>query len=145
MLHSLSHRGISKEAYLQIDGRSEQDIVAEIVPDAEQALRREAVLTAVVEAEDIRPSEADLLEAVRPTAEREQLSTEEVIEKLRASARLEELREDLAARQAMDLIARAAKPIPLEQAKAREQLWTPEKTEEGGATAAPGGLWTPDR
>jgi trigger factor len=145
MLHSLSHRGISKDAYLQIDGRSEQDIVAEIVPDAEQALRREAVLTAVVEAEDIRPSEADLLEAVRPTAEREQLSTEEVLEQLRASARLEELREDLAARQAMDLIAREAKPIPLEQAKAREQLWTPEKTKEGGAAAAPGGLWTPDR
>src|SRR3984893_9433475 len=70
MLHSLSHRRISKEAYLQIDGRSEQDIVAEIVPDAEQALRREAVLTAIVEAEDIRPSEADLLEAVKPPRER---------------------------------------------------------------------------
>ena len=145
MLHSLSHRGISKEAYLQIDGRSEQDIVAEIVPDAEQALRREAVLTAVVEAEGISPSEDELLEAVRPTAEREQLSVQEVLEKLRASARLEELREDLAARQAMDLIAREAKPIPLEQAKAREQLWTPEKSEEGPAAAAPGGLWTPDR
>jgi trigger factor len=145
MLHSLSHRGISKEAYLQIDGRSEQDIVAEIVPDAEQALRREAVLTAVVEAECIRPSEDELLDAIRPTAEREQLSAEEVLEKLRASARLEELREDLSARQAMDLIAREAKPIPLEQAKVREQLWTPEKTEEGGAPAAPGGLWTPDR
>ena len=145
MLHSLSHRGISKEAYLQIDGRSEQDVVAEIVPDAEQALRREAVLTAVVEAEGIRPSEEDLLEAVRPTAEREQLSAEEVLEKLRASARLEELREDLAARQAMDLIAQEAKPIPLEQAKAREKLWTPEKTDEGRAAGAPGGLWTPDR
>jgi trigger factor len=145
MLHSLSHRGISKEAYLQIDGRSEQEVVAEIVPDAEQALRREAVLTAVVEAEGISPSEDELLEAVRPTAEREQLSAEEVLEKLRVSARLEELREDLAARQAMNLIAERAKPIPLEQAKAREKLWTPEKTGEGGAAAAPGGLWTPDR
>src|ERR1700730_1173547 len=145
MLHSLSHRGISKEAYLQIDGRSELDVVAEIVPDAEQALRREAVLTAVVEAEATKPSEEDLLEAVRPTAEREQLSAEEVLEKLRASARLEELREDLAARPAIDLIAQEAKPIPLEQAKAREKLWTPEKRDEGRAAGAPGGLWTPDR
>lgn len=144
MSHSLTHRGISKEAYLQIDGRSEQDIVAEILPDAEQALRREAVLTAVVDAEGINPSEEELLEAIQATAEREQLAPEEVIEKLRTSGRLEELREDLAARQAMDLIADQAQPIPLEQAKAREKLWTPEKEEEGAA-AAPGGLWTPDR
>lgn len=145
MLHSLSHRGITREAYLQIDGRPEQEILAEILPDAEQALRREAVLTAVVAAESIEPSEEDLLEAVKPTAEREQLTPAEVLEKLRASGRIEELREDLAARQAMDLIAARAKPIPLEQAKAREKLWTPEKEEEGGAATTPGGLWTPDR
>ena len=145
MLHSLSHRGITREAYLQIDGRSEQEILAEILPDAEQALRREAVLTAVVEAEGIEPSEDELLEAVKPTAERESLSPEDVLQKLHDSGRVEELREDLAARQAMDLIAAQAKTIPLEQAKAREKLWTPEKDEEGGAAAAPGGLWTPDR
>jgi trigger factor len=144
MLHSLSHRGISKEAYLQIDRRSEQDILDELLPDAEQALRREAVLTAVVGAEGISPTEGELLEAVKPTAEREQLDPDEVLQKLRDSGRVEELREDLAARQAMDLIAAQAKPIPLEQAKAREKLWTPEKDEEGGA-AAPGGLWTPER
>lgn len=144
MLHSLSHRGITKEAYLQIDGRSEQEILEEILPDAEQALRREAVLTAIVDAEDITPSEEELLEAIKPTAEREQLAPEEVLQKLRDSGRVEELREDLAARQAMDLIAAQAKSIPLEQAKAREKLWTPEKDDEGGA-AAPGGLWTPDR
>lgn len=150
MLHSLSHRGISKEAYLQIDGRSEQDILDEILPDAEQALRREAVLTAVVEAEGISPSEEDLLEAVKPTAQREGLAIEEVLQKLRDSGRVEELREDLAARQAMDLIAAQAKPIPLEQAKAREKLWTPEKDAE--AAPAPAGegeqesrLWTPGR
>jgi trigger factor len=148
MLHSLSHRGISREAYLQIDGRSEQDILAELLPGAEQALRREAVLTAVVDAEGIGPSEPQLLQAVTATAEREELTPAEVLEKLRVAGRLEELREDLAARQAMDLIAAHAKPIPLEQAQAREKLWTPEKAEkdeEAGAPAAPGRLWTPDR
>ena len=51
MLHSLSHQGISKEMYLQISGRSEEDIVAEGKTDAERQLKREAVLAAVVEAE----------------------------------------------------------------------------------------------
>src|SRR5262249_28314530 len=53
MLHSMSHRGISKETYLQMSGRTEEELLAEARPDAEQALRREAVLAAVIEAEDI--------------------------------------------------------------------------------------------
>jgi trigger factor len=152
MLHSLSHRGISREAYLQIADRGEDEILADMAPDAERALRREALLTAVVEAEAIDPGEDELLAALAPAAEQEQADPAELLEQLRAKGRLEELREDLAARQAMDLVAREAKPIPLEQARAREQLWTPAKEREGGAGreagAAGGGeagaLWTPD-
>jgi trigger factor len=165
MLHSLSHRGISREAYLQITGRPEDEILAEMAPEAERGLRREAVLTAVVAAEAIEPSELDLLEAVTPTAEREEISPEQVLVQLRAAGRIEELREDLAARQAIELIVARAKPIPVEQAIAREKLWTPAKAERereragagvaageapgaaaaAGETASPGGLWTPER
>ncbi len=158
ILHTLSHRGISREAYLGISGRSEQESIAELAPDAERALRREAVLTAVVQAEGIGPGEPELLESLAPVAEREQLPAEEVLERLGAAGRLEELREDLAARGAMELIAQAAKPIPIEQARAREELWTPEKErservrEDGAPGSAQdaalqqtGGLWTPDR
>jgi trigger factor len=148
MLHSLAHRGISREAYLQIVGRDEADVVADMAPEAEVALRREAVITAVVEAEGISPSEQELTEALAPTAEREGVEPEQLLADLRSSGRLEEVREDLAARQAIDLLAAEAKPIPLGQAQAREQLWTPgkESTAPGGAqepAAAPGRLWTP--
>jgi hypothetical protein len=44
MLHSLGHQGISREAYLRIAGQDEEQIIAEARPDAEQALRREAVI-----------------------------------------------------------------------------------------------------
>jgi trigger factor len=148
MLHTLSHRGISREAYLQIVGREETAILEEMQPEAEQALRREAVLTAVVAAEGIEPSEEDLLAALAPTAEREQTEPQKLLGELRSAGRLDEVREDLAARQAIDLIAAAAKPIPLAQAEAREQLWTPEKDDaklagaQQGATE-PGKLWTP--
>jgi len=146
MLHSLSHRGISREAYLQIAGRSEQEILTEMEPEAELALRREAVLTAVVVAEDVSPSEEELLKAVSPAAEREGVEPAKLLEDLRKNGRLEELREDLAARQAVELIALAATPIPVAQAQAREELWTPEKAaEEEDPAAAPGRLWTPGR
>ncbi len=144
MLHTLSHRGISRESYTQIVGRTEQEILTELEPDAELALRREAVLTAVVAAEGISPSEEELLQAATPTAEREGVAPEKVLEDLRAGGRLEEVREELAARRAVELIAAAAKPIPPAQAKAREQLWTPEKVrEQAGAAGGAGRLWTP--
>lgn len=150
MLHSLSHRGISREAYLQITGRQEAEILAEMEPEAELGLRREAVLTAIVAAESIVPSEEDLLEALAPTAEREGIEAQTLLGDLEKAGRLEEVREDLAAREAIELIASSAKPIPLAQAEAREKLWTPEKGEDPDASeqqpaGQAGGLWTPDR
>src|SRR5262249_62174037 len=148
-LHSLSHRGISREAYLKVAGREESRILAELEPDAELALRREAVLTAVVAAERISPSDAELLEALQPTAAREAIEPQRLFEQLRSSGRLEEAREDLAARQAVELIAARAKPISTARAQAREQLWTPGQGTQGEATGArrgapaPAELWTP--
>ena len=141
MLHSLSHQGISKEAYLQISGRSEDDILAEAKPDAERALRREAVIEAVVEAEGIEPSEGDVLDALQATAAREGTTPEKLRRQLEKAGRLDDLREDLAQRRAVDLLAEEAKPISVEQAQARDKLWTPgrEDAESGSA----GRLWTP--
>jgi trigger factor len=150
MLHSLSHRGISGEAYLRVTGRTEDEVLAEIRSEAEQALRRESVLTAVVEAERIEPSEQQLLDALTPLAEREGADPHQLLDELRERGRLDEVREDLAVRDAIDLIAARAVAIPAARARAREQLWTPEKgaaaeSEERPAAAASGRLWTPDR
>jgi trigger factor len=148
-LHSLSHRGVSREAYLKVAGREEAQILAELEPDAELALLREAVLTAVVAAEQISPTDEELLEALQPTAEREEIEPQTLFEQLRSSGRLEDAREDLAARQAVELIAARAKPISTARAQAREQLWTPGQStrgEEAGARRTgpgPGELWTP--
>lgn len=149
MLHSLSHRGISRESYLQIAGRPEAEILADMAADAETALRREAVLTAIVAAEAIEPSEEQLLEAIAPAAEREEVEPTNLLEDLRSAGRLEELSEDLAARLAVELIAERASAITPAQAEAREQLWTPGQDSEGAQdvagepAGAPGKLWTP--
>lgn len=155
MLHSLSHRGITREAYLKISGRDEQELVSEMLPEAAQSLRREATIAAIVEAEEIAPSEQDLIEALAPTAEREGVEPQTLLERLRKSGRAQDVVEDLAARQAVELVAEQAKPIPLERAKARERLWTPEADGEGDAEAAAAGapagadeparIWTPGR
>ncbi len=48
--------------------------------------------------------------------------------------------DDIRIRKAIDVVAESATPIPLEQAEAREKIWTPEKEKEG---EEPASLWTP--
>ncbi|MFL5820076.1 MAG: trigger factor [Solirubrobacteraceae bacterium] len=148
LAHTLGDRGLSRDAYLRVSGKTEEEILREARPDAERALRREAVLAAIVEAEGIEPSEEDLLQALEHSAEHEETTPAELLERLRRAGRLEALRRELAHRQAVDLLAREARPIPVEQAQARDKLWTPGKEERepaGSETAAPraGELWTP--
>jgi trigger factor len=125
MVHTLSHQGITKELYLQMAGKSEEELLAEARPDAEQALRREAVIAAVVETEGIEPSDGDVLDALQASAAREGSTPEKLRRRLDKAGRLDELREDLAQRAAVDLLVESAKPITTGQAEARAKLWTP--------------------
>jgi trigger factor len=113
MLHSLAHQGINRETYLQISGRSEDEIVEQGKPDAETALRREAVLAAIVDAEGIAPSDEEVMEAVERAAPSEGTSAKKLYERLKNAGRLEGLQDDLAQRKALDLVADSAKPVPL--------------------------------
>lgn len=137
-LHSLSHRGISKDAYLQISGRSEEEILAEAKPEAERALKREAVLAAVVEAEGLTPDDDELLGELGPLAERERVKPEKLLRQLRKAGRLEALREEVATRKALDLLVERARAIPQAQAEAREKLWVPESAREQRARGESG-------
>ena len=125
MLHSLSHRGITKDAYLRIAQKSEEEILDEARPDAEQALRREAVLAAVIEAEDIEPSDGDILDALQESAIQQGTKPEKLRKRLEQQGRLDELIEDLAQRQAVELLAERAGAAPA-QAEAR-RAWTPRR------------------
>jgi trigger factor len=139
MLHSLSHQGITKETYLQISGRSEDEIVSEGKADAERQLKREAVLAAVVAAESIEPSEDELLEAVEKAAPSERTSAKKLLEQMKSAGRLDAFKAELAQRKALDLLADSAKPITVEQAQARDKLWTPGADSEERSSQ----LWTP--
>jgi trigger factor len=139
-LGALARQGISKEAYLRIAGKDEETLAHEAEPEAERALKREAVLAAVVQSENIEPSDDEVRQALEPSAERAGTTPDELLEQLRKADRLERVREDVANRQALELLVREAKPISVEQAKARDKLWTPGKeTAEAGSEQ----LWTP--
>jgi len=140
MERQLAARGMSPDAFLQMQGKTREELLEESRPDAERELKREAVLAAIAEAEAIEVTEEEMVEALAHTAEHERTTPEKLLARLRENGRDAMVREDIAVRKAIDLIAESAKPIPLEQAEAREKIWTPEKEEE----EKPSELWTPD-
>ncbi|HZG50286.1 MAG TPA: trigger factor [Thermoleophilaceae bacterium] len=139
----LAQQGLDPERYLQFAGKTVEELVVESEPDAELALKREAVLAAIVEAEGIEVGDEELDAALRaaapPDASDKQLKR--ALKRARAQGADEALREDIAMRKAVDLVVEHAKPIPAEKAAAREKLWTPEK--EGERSGGSGELWTP--
>jgi len=134
----LAARGMNPAAYLQMQGKTAEEVIEEAKPEAAKELRREAVLAAIADAEGIEVSEEEMVEALEHTAEHERTTPEKLLERLRENGRDVMVREDIRFRKAIDLVAEAAKPISLEQAEAREKLWTPEKEREEA-----GSLWTP--
>jgi trigger factor len=136
----LAGQGMSPDSFLQMQGKTREEILAESKPDAERELKREAVLAAIAEAEAIEVSEEEMVEALAHTAEHERTTPEKLLARLRENGRDAMVREDIEVRKAIDVVAESAKPIPLEQAEAREKIWTPEKEKEKEA----GELWTPD-
>jgi trigger factor len=134
----LAGRGMDPNAYLQTQGKTREEIIEEAKPDAERELKREAVLEAIAEAEGIEVSDEEMVEALEHTAEHERTTPEKLLERLRENGRDAMVREDIRVRKAIDLVAESAQPIAMEQAEAREKLWTPEKERE-----AAGSLWTP--
>jgi trigger factor len=134
----LAGQGMSPDSYLQMQGKTREQVIEETVPDAEAELKREAVLAAIADAEEIEVSEEEMIEALEHPAEHERTTPEKLLKRLRESGRETMIRDDIRFRKAIDLVAEAATPIPLEQAEAREQIWTPEKERKEA-----GELWTP--
>jgi trigger factor len=98
------------------------------------------VLAAIAEAEEIEVSDEEMLEALAHPAEHERTTPEKLLKRLRESGRETMIRDDIRFRKAIDLVAESAVPIPLEQAEAREQIWTPEKERKEESAE----LWTPE-
>src|SRR3954447_14083442 len=141
----LRAQGLDPARYLQMTGKDAHDLIDESEPEAEKALRREALLAAVVETEAIEVTDDELLDSLRSatqgpgrpaTNEKKLLKS---LERAKKEGRDEPLREDIAMRKAVDLMVESAKPISVEQAQARDKLWTPEKDEKQAEKE----IWTP--
>ena len=109
--------------------------------EASLSVARELALEAVADKLGIEVSDDEVKALVREQAEAAGEDADKVIEELWSHGRHEDLREDLRLRAALDRVAAEVKPIPLEQAQAREAIWTPDKEKEKPEQETK--LWTP--
>ncbi len=115
-LRALAEKGISKENYLKLDQRPEEEIIAAGHDDAAHALRREAVVIALIESEGIEATEDELLEAladhVEPDVSGKTPDTRKLLATLRKNGRIVELAENITARKAVDVVVSHATAVP---------------------------------
>jgi trigger factor len=138
-IRSLERRGIAPETYLQLTGRTAEELTKSMQLEAALSVARELALEAVADKVGIEISDDDVKQLVREQAEAAGEDADEVIEDLWQHGRQEDLREDLRLRAALDRVAADVKPIPIEQAEARDAIWTPDKEKPETETK----LWTP--
>ena len=139
LVQSLERRGISPETYLTVSNQTPQQLEERLRAEAARSVARELALEAVADKAGLEVTDDELREFIRENAEAEGGEADEVVEQLFASGRHELLREDLRMRKALDLVVAEVERIPLDLARAREKLWTPDK----GAAAPETKLWTP--
>ena len=113
-LRALDFDGVSKDVYLQISGKTEEQALAELRPRAARELRREAAVVAIAAAEGIVVSEKDLRAAGTPPDPQEGAP---------APRSLVDRREELLRERVLELLSRAAVPISIEDAQARGKPW----------------------
>ena len=139
LVRSLERRGIAFETYLSMSGTSEEEILGRLREEAERAVKREVVLDAVADKLGIEVSDQEVEALIREQATAAGESPDETIADLRERGGFAKLRGDLRLKKALDEVAARVQRIPVDLARAREKLWTPEK-EKGGSGMK---IWTP--
>lgn len=138
-VRSIESRGLSLEVYMAMTNQTQEQLVGRLRAEAEQSLKRELVLESVAEDLGLQVADAEIEALVREQAEAAGEAPDEVLAAVREGRGFEQLRGDLRMRKALDEVVAGVKRIPVELARAREKLWTPEK--EKGPTEKT--LWTP--
>jgi trigger factor len=139
LARSLEQQGISLENYLQLSGEEPATLQQRLREEAARSVARELVLDGVADDLGLEVSDEELDQLIREEAVGEDEDADEVVARIRESPVLERLREDLRLRKALDRIVAEVKPIPVDLARAREKLWTPEQEKAPDDTK----LWTP--
>lgn len=107
-------QGMNPDSYLQMHGKTREEVIDESLEDAAREISREAVLVAVADAEGLEVDDKELEAELAHMAEHERTTPAKLLERLRRDGRDRLVAADIRVRKAMDLIAEKAVPVQVE-------------------------------
>ena len=110
---SIRAQGMEPEQYYQLAGSNHHDFEERVRPDAEDTVKKELVLDAVVEAEGIEADEVAVMHEIQHLAEDSDRSPEEIAATLRANGTYALLEEEISRQRALEFLAENAVPVPM--------------------------------
>ncbi len=119
----MAQQGMNPDTYLQMQGKTRDEIIDESLDDADQEIRREAVLVAVADAEGIEVTDEEMAEELEHAASHERTTGAKLLERLKRDGRHEMVIADIKVRKAMDVIAESAESTEMSAEDAAKKLW----------------------
>ena len=136
----IAGQGMNPDSYLQMQGKTREEVIEESLPDAEQEIKREAVLVAVADAEGIEVSDEEMEAELEHMAGHERTTPAKLLERLRRDGRDTMIAADVRVRKAIDLIVESARPVPATDSESGTEGG--DETSEG-VEGSGSKLWTP--
>lgn len=136
-------QGMNPDSYLQMHGKTREEVIDESLEDAAREIRREAVLVAVADAEGLEADDEELEAELAHMAEHERTTPAKLLERLRRDGRDRLVAADIRVRKAIDLIAEKAVPIPVEATREEPGQDADEVSADESVEGEGKKLWTP--
>jgi trigger factor len=137
---SIQAQGMDPQQYYQLAGSNHHDFEERIRPEAEDTVKKELVLDAVVAAEDITADEDAVMHEISHLAEESDRAPEEIAETMKANGTYALLREEISRQKALDFLTENATPVEMPEEEASED----EEPSIGAGEEAPGAEEEPE-
>ncbi|MDP9437127.1 MAG: hypothetical protein M3P49_00010, partial [Actinomycetota bacterium] len=123
----------------QLAGSNHHDFEERIRPEAEDTVKKELVLDAVVAAENITADEEAVMHEIGHLAEESERSPEEIAKTMKANGTYALLQEEISRQRALEFLAENATPVEMPEEVAEEEPSIEAGEETPGAEERPEG------
>jgi trigger factor len=132
---SIRAQGMDPQQYYQLAGSNHHDFEERIRPEAEDTVKKELVLDAVVAAENITADEDAVMHEIGHLAEESDRDPEEIAETMKANGTYALLQEEISRQKALDFLAENATPVEMPE---EEEAADTESSETESSETGPG-------
>jgi len=113
---NVGERGLTMDVYLGVLEKTEEQVEAELRPQAELIIKRRLVLAEIAKAEDLSVSDDEMLDVIKSDAAALDRDPLQLIADLRESGRQEGVRDEMLLAKTVDFVADASLPVEMTEA-----------------------------